>query len=1004
MAQSEEHRPAARAAAARYIVAVAAVLLGLALAYALDPSPEGRPSYAPLVGAVAVAVWYGGIGPALVATLGGWMLALWLLVLPRGELAVGGRNEMARWATSLGVGLVIVAMSVVLRESGRRAATTVEQVTADVQRLEALNEVAAALARAVSSSDVARALTHLGARLLEADGATVGLVEQDELALLESSGLAVRAIPTQRLPLSGSTLLAAALAEDRIVSATGRAELEARFPDTAVRMASVEAAIAVPLRAANEVVGVLGYVFSRESALGDEEAVFVETMAGLAQQAFERAQLYDRERTTRQALDRILRVAPAFRSDTAEGVSSAICREERSTFGADLGVLWQVRGGELHMIEVDPPNAVQGGFRSPLGDFPGLEVSVHELSPSFVGDILVEAHGKGLELMRDLGVRASLRMPISIRGQVERVLSLWWKTEVAEPDASLLLVVRRFADQAGLALEDMERRRAQHEAALRASEMRRLQSLSSALSNAVTRADVAEVAVEQIAEAMEADAVALLATTDDQRALHRIASRGLDGDDGELWKEVERDGQTPAALAVRSRRAHFYESRSDLVERFPHIASGFLPEEHACLLGLPLVSGRTANGVLLLSWRAARTLTSHETQYLQSLTTPVSQALDRAGLFESERTIAETLQRSILPAALPRVEGLQLAAQYLPGTSEVDVGGDWFDALRLPDGKVGLIVGDVVGKGVYAAASMGQLRNALRAFSVDRLKPGSALARLSRLSDDTLDTAFATIVYAAVDPETGACRIASAGHPPPLVVYPDGRAEFIESVRGLPLGTGIESRYRQELLELPAGAVLVLYTDGLVERRGRSIDVGLAELRQAALQAPGAPEQLVARIVDELVGDAERGDDVAILAARLLPVAPRKLDLRVPRRSGSLDLVRDALRAWLEGVSMSRSESEDVVLATWEACANAIEHPVEPADELVRVHATLVGPKIRVVIEDSGRWKPGTDRVDRGLGLQLIRSVASSLDVATANSGTRVTIERDILEASRPSA
>src|SRR5262249_29285621 len=176
-------------------------------------------------------------------------------------------------------------------------------------------------------------------------------------------------------------------------------------------------------------------------------------------------------------------------------------------------------------------------------------------------------------------------------------------------------------------------------------------------------------------------------------------------------------------------------------------------------------------------------------------------------------------------------EGVQLGARCLPGTAQLDVGGDWFDAIELRDGRLGLVVGDVVGKGVEAAASMAQLRNALRAFSVDRLKPSSVLERLNRLAEQVLGTSFATVAYASLDTSTGVCRIASAGHPPPVVAFPDGRVELLEGARGLPLGTGIESSYHQETVKLPAGAILVLYTDGLVERRGRSIDDGLADLR-----------------------------------------------------------------------------------------------------------------------------------------------------------------------------
>ena len=253
-----------------------------------------------------------------------------------------------------------------------------------------------------------------------------------------------------------------------------------------------------------------------------------------------------------------------------------------------------------------------------------------------------------------------------------------------------------------------------------------------------------------------------------------------------------------------------------------------------------------------------------------------------------------TLQRSVLPASLPRIEGAQLAARYLPGTAELDVGGDWFDAIPLADGRLGLVVGDVVGKGVEAAAAMAQLRNGLRAFSLDPLKPASALARLNRLAGESLETTFATLVYAVIDPRKRICRIASAGHPPPIVAFADGRVELIEGGRGLPLGVGPDTRYRQTTVELPTGSVLLLYSDGLVERRGHSIDEGLTRVTEAVSDGPRHPEQLVEHIVERLVGSTERGDDIALLAFRLLAIAPEPLDLRVPSDVGALGLVRDS--------------------------------------------------------------------------------------------------------------
>jgi serine phosphatase RsbU (regulator of sigma subunit)/anti-sigma regulatory factor (Ser/Thr protein kinase) len=416
---------------------------------------------------------------------------------------------------------------------------------------------------------------------------------------------------------------------------------------------------------------------------------------------------------------------------------------------------------------------------------------------------------------------------------------------------------------------------------------------------------------------------------------------------------------------------------------------------HESFVFLPLVSGSRTNGLVVTSFAEPVLLDNEDRAFMGTLASLAAQALDRARSFESERTIAETLQRSVLPVSLPQIPSVQLAARYLPGTDEVDVGGDWFDAILLPTGRLGLAVGDVVGKGVQSAATMAQLRNALRAFALDQMKPSSTISRLNRLTEEISESAFATVLYAVLDTETGVCRFTSAGHPPPLVLLPDGTASYVEGGRGLPLGTGTSVRYRQETLTLPVGATVVFYTDGLVERRTESIDEGLERLRLAVEEAPSDPERLVEHVLESLVGGGGRRDDIAVLAVRLLAVAPKPLELDLPSDPHSLDLVRDALRVWLEQAPVTEHESHDIVLAAWEACANAVEHPQDPGDPaFFTVRAELEDSTVLLTVSDPGSWLAEADRQDRGLGLRLIRSVMSSVEIDSGESGTRVRLEK----------
>jgi anti-sigma regulatory factor (Ser/Thr protein kinase) len=182
-----------------------------------------------------------------------------------------------------------------------------------------------------------------------------------------------------------------------------------------------------------------------------------------------------------------------------------------------------------------------------------------------------------------------------------------------------------------------------------------------------------------------------------------------------------------------------------------------------------------------------------------------------------------------------------------------------------------------------------------------------------------------------------------------------------------------------------------------VERRGRSIDDGLDDVMRAVCDAPKDPERLLEHILEQVVGSGERGDDIAVLAVRFLPVAPRPLELRVRSNVQSMDVVRDALRAWLEGAPLDRSGAEDVVLATWEACANAIEHAVDPAEDVVSVCAELASDRVRISVADTGTWAPPSGREDRGFGLRLMGSLSTSVDVSRAAEGTTVTIEKTII-------
>jgi serine phosphatase RsbU (regulator of sigma subunit)/CHASE3 domain sensor protein len=263
------------------------------------------------------------------------------------------------------------------------------------------------------------------------------------------------------------------------------------------------------------------------------------------------------------------------------------------------------------------------------------------------------------------------------------------------------------------------------------------------------------------------------------------------------------------------------------------------------------------------------------------------QALANARLYEREHRIAETLQRSAMPTTLTDVEGLRFAARYLPGSSEADIGGDWYDVCPGPHGSVCAVVGDVGGKGVIAAAQMGQLRSVVRALAPGADGPGSLLDGVNRYLEGQ-DAVFATLAVAIIDPATARCRFALAGHPPPLLLEPGGHARFLEGGQNVPLGVDVDLPTADDEVELGPGSMLLMYTDGLVEKRTQPLDEGLARLRSAANAALRRPVPFLDGLLEELVPEERRADDVALLSIAVEDVTDGTSS--IPDRAGTAQL------------------------------------------------------------------------------------------------------------------
>ena len=406
-----------------------------------------------------------------------------------------------------------------------------------------------------------------------------------------------------------------------------------------------------------------------------------------------------------------------------------------------------------------------------------------------------------------------------------------------------------------------------------------------------------------------------------------------------------------------------------------------------------LIEGRVI-GVMHVGSLVPRVFTAGERDLLQLAADRAALAIEQATLYE-QRRLAEALQRRLLPEELSGVTGLELASRYLPASGE-SLGGDWYDAFMLPGGRIAVCVGDVVGHGLEAAAVMAQLRTALRAYAIDGSDPAGTVERVNRLMWQLGPTAMTTLAYAVIDPAAESLGLVNAGHPPPLIIAPDGEAEYLPLQGGLAMGASPLATYRCVPHSFPVGSTVILYTDGLVERRGRSIDDGLEQLRSLA-RSSGDLEALCSRLVEEMVPGGGGADDVAIAAARI-PAISEQLKARWPAEKEALAGVRQLLRRWLRAHGATEDETFDITVASQEACANAVEHAYGPGRRTFHIEATYSAGRVRLVIRDEGRWRPprGTHR---GRGLPLMRALMEHVDVQHTDEGTTVVLERSIGQA-----
>jgi serine phosphatase RsbU (regulator of sigma subunit)/anti-sigma regulatory factor (Ser/Thr protein kinase) len=518
-----------------------------------------------------------------------------------------------------------------------------------------------------------------------------------------------------------------------------------------------------------------------------------------------------------------------------------------------------------------------------------------------------------------------------------------------------------------------------------ADRLRDLQSVTDAALAYLPLEDLLNELLTRVVDILDADTAAILLLEDDDKTLVARAANGLE-------EEVERGVRIPVGKGFAGRVAATRAPvRIENVER-ADIYNPILREKGlVSLLGVPLLVEGGVIGVLHVGTLTHRLFADDEVDLLQSAADRAALAI-ASRLTERERGLADALQSSLLPR-LPDLPALALTGRYLPAAS-AQLGGDWYDAFQLPDGRLGMAIGDVVGRGFRAAALMGQLRSGLRAYALDGMSPGAVLERLSRLLRQLDPGRTATVLYLVLDPHGGSLVASSAGHPPPLLGREGDDPEFMEMVGSAPLGATRNASYEDRGHSLDPGCALVLYTDGLVERPGESLDAGLQRLKEVVREGDENLDRLGDELVDALLPEGPTEDDAALLLARALPLSD-SLTAQFPAEVESIPLMRRMLGRWLDDAGATPAEAEDLSLAASEACANAIEHAYGPGPGSLEVSAEMsAGGEAVVAICDFGSWRAPRGE-NRGRGLMLMRGLTDSVEVTQRDEGgTMVQLRR----------
>ncbi|MEV7346346.1 SpoIIE family protein phosphatase [Streptomyces sp. NPDC093544] len=521
------------------------------------------------------------------------------------------------------------------------------------------------------------------------------------------------------------------------------------------------------------------------------------------------------------------------------------------------------------------------------------------------------------------------------------------------------------------------------------NEVARVQRLAAALATAGTVRDVGRAVVAALRKPLRADRIAVAELEGD-----RLIVTVLDPPEREAWPELWRaewrsewpDAPVRAmptlAAALSDGRAAIWPAGTDLEPALADVGPGGL-----AVLPLP-AAGRIA-GACLIGWDTPHDFGPDERALLTAAAGLTGQALMRAHAFDAEHELIGMLQRTLLPRRLPKLPGAVAVARYLPTTSGLEVGGDWYDVIPLPDNHVALVIGDIQGHNASAATLMGQMRTALRAYAVEGHPPDVVVSHANRLLMDLETDLFATCCYVDVDMEEGFAWYVRAGHLPPVLRHPDGGTEIAWSEGGPPLGVLTQADFPMSPLRLQPGTIVALTTDGLVESAELDIEDGLNRLAGELAASDPAHLGLVA---DRLLAGANRGDDVALLLMRYdgMELRPLRESWTVWRVPEAVRHARRFTRRTLRGWGM-RGDADAALLVVSELVTNALVH----TDGQIRLDLTLINNRFRIAVADNSPRTPikptniGWEATG-GRGILLVEAMSATWGTVPVSGGKQV--------------